>query len=91
MFFLDDNAKFSEGSSKSKAHKNILGFWCFNPGFWFNKIQSLGVRSIILTSGTLSPMKPFAFELQTTFQIELENLHVINPEQVFLGVLSYGK
>lgn len=70
--------------------KNNFGFWCFNPGFSFNAIQDLGVRSIILTSGTLSPMKSFAYELQTNFQIELENDHVINSSQVCMGVLPRG-
>lgn len=50
----------------------------------------MGVRSIILTSGTLSPMKSFAFELETDFQVELENTHVIKPEQVCIGVLPKG-
>ena len=76
---------------KAKHKNKVFGFWWFNPGFWFSQIKSLGVRSIILTSGTLSPMKPFAVELNMKFEIELENLHVINSDQVFLGVLSYGK
>ena len=44
-----------------------------------------------MTSGTLSPMKSFASELQTEFPIELNNPHVIDPSQVMIGVLKSGK
>jgi len=36
-----------------------IGFWCFNPAVGFNKIQELNPRTIILTSGTLSPLNEF--------------------------------
>lgn len=37
-----------------------LGFWCFNPGLGFKKIVMLKPRALILTSGTLYPMKSFS-------------------------------
>lgn len=77
------------GMRGQKPVKNF-GLWCFNPGFCFNEISELGLRSIILTSGTLSPMKSFAFELQTQFEVELENTHVIDKKQVCMGVMSKG-
>ena len=40
-----------------------LGFWCFKPGLCLQRFPELGVRSIILTSGTLSPMESYAHEL----------------------------
>ena len=40
------------------------------------------VRSIILTSGTLSPMTSFASELGVNFPIQLEANHVIHKSQV---------
>lgn len=55
-----------------------LGFWCFNAAFEMRTIQSLGPRSIILTSGTLSPMDSFQAEMGVKFQMQLENPHVIN-------------
>ncbi len=45
-------------------------------------IAALGVRSILLTSGTLSPLDSFAQELQVPFPVQLENPHVIAPSQV---------
>ncbi|KAK3807885.1 MAG: helicase C-terminal domain-containing protein [Benniella sp.] len=69
--------------------KRIFKFWCLNPGVIFRPI-STQVRSVILTSGTLSPMDSFASELQTTFSIQLEADHVINKKQVWAGVIRYG-
>jgi hypothetical protein len=39
-------------------------------------------RSILLTSGTLSPLDSFAHELQLPFDVRLENPHIIQPSQV---------
>lgn len=39
-------------------------YWCFNPGLAMKELASKGVRSIILTSGTLSPLSSFASDLQ---------------------------
>jgi hypothetical protein len=41
-----------------------LSWWCFNPGISMEEFGRLGVGSIILTSGTLSPMDSFAQELK---------------------------
>lgn len=40
------------------------------------------VQSIVLTSGTLSPMGSFSSELGVKFSIQLEANHVINKSQV---------
>jgi len=49
-----------------------------------------GIRSVILTSGTLSPLKPFISELGIPITVQLENPHIITKEQVCVGVLSQG-
>lgn len=41
-----------------------MAYWCFNPGVVMKDLISMGVRSIVLTSGTLSPMKSFMQEMQ---------------------------
>lgn len=46
--------------------------------------------SIILTSGTLSPMESFAHELQLPFPVQLQNPHIIAPSQVWAGVVPIG-
>lgn len=49
-----------------------------------------GVRSVLLTSGTLSPLKPFISELGIPIAVQLENPHIVTKEQVCVGVLSQG-
>ncbi len=44
-------------------------------------LLATGVRSVLLTSGTLSPLASFAAELQVPFRVQLENPHVIAPQQ----------
>ncbi|XP_077868953.1 uncharacterized protein LOC102809144, partial [Saccoglossus kowalevskii] len=55
----------------------------------FNDISSC-TRSIILTSGTLSPMSSFSSELGALFPIQLEANHVIHPSQVWVGTIATG-
>lgn len=40
-----------------------LSYWCFSPGHAMTNLTAQGVRSIILTSGTLSPLDSFSSEL----------------------------
>ncbi|GKV43402.1 hypothetical protein SLEP1_g50693 [Rubroshorea leprosula] len=67
-----------------------LSWWCFNPGITMQEFSRLGVGSIILTSGTLSPMDSFAQELKLDFPIRLENPHVISSTQIWAGVVPVG-
>lgn len=69
--------------------KREFKFWCLNPGVIFRPLSS-ATRSVILTSGTLSPMDSFASELQTHFAVQLEAGHVVDQSQVWTGVLPYG-
>ncbi|KDD73124.1 DEAD2 domain-containing protein, partial [Helicosporidium sp. ATCC 50920] len=67
-----------------------LSFWCFAPGQALKALQQLSVRSVLLTSGTLSPLGSFAAELGLPFRHRLENPHVIDPSQVWVGVVPRG-
>lgn len=49
-----------------------------------------GVRSVVLTSGTLSPLKPFVSELGIPISVQLESPHIVTKEQTCVGVLSQG-
>ena len=60
-----------------------LNFWCLNPGVAFSDFAL--TRSVILTSGTLSPMASFQSELGLEFKIQLEASHVIKDSQVSTG------
>lgn len=80
----------SGGWGAGMAAGPTLSFWCFSPGVIMSALQEQGVRSIVLTSGTLSPMNSFAHELKVPFSVRLENPHVIRPGQVWGGVVPVG-
>ncbi len=42
----------------------VLRFLCFSPGYTMRALADQGVRSIIITSGTLSPINSFCSELK---------------------------
>ena len=48
------------------------------------------MRCAILTSGTLSPLASFAEELRLGPVLTLENPHVVDASQVWLGVVPAG-
>lgn len=67
-----------------------LCIWCLNAAVAFSDVIK-NARSVILTSGTLSPMESFAGELGTDFPIRLEANHVVNMrKQVFVGAVMNG-
>jgi Fanconi anemia group J protein len=67
---------------------HTLHIWCLNAEVTFGELAHKA-RSIILTSGTLSPMDSYAQELGTVFDISLEAGHVINVEsQIFSRAVS---
>lgn len=80
----------SGGSRSANQVVKVLSFWCFSPGVVVRELKLLGIRSLLLTSGTLSPMNAFAAELETAFPIRLENSHVISPDQVKVVALGVG-
>ncbi|KAM6928948.1 regulator of telomere elongation helicase 1 isoform 1-T1 [Lycodopsis pacificus] len=77
-------------SSSSKKQGNILSYWCFSPGFSMQDLVNQGVRCIILTSGTLSPLSSFTCEMRIPFPVSLENGHVIERDQIFVGIIERG-
>ncbi|XP_055389543.1 regulator of telomere elongation helicase 1 homolog [Condylostylus longicornis] len=84
-----------DGWISSKAHQGlkmakVVNFWCFNPGFGMHYLLNSQVRSIILTSGTLAPLKPLIAELGIPISNSLENPHIIKPSQIFVKVVSNG-
>ncbi|XP_037628179.1 regulator of telomere elongation helicase 1 isoform X2 [Sebastes umbrosus] len=77
-------------SSSSKKQGNILSYWCFSPGYSMQDLVNQGVRCIILTSGTLSPLSSFTSEMRIKFPVSLENGHVIERDQIFVGIIERG-
>ncbi|ORY98222.1 helicase C-terminal domain-domain-containing protein [Syncephalastrum racemosum] len=83
------NISHDRTMSKESQWTYKVAFWCLNPGIIFRDISE-AAHSVILTSGTLSPMNTFASELETEFPIRLEANHVIDRSQVWISSLSSG-
>ncbi|KAH1095827.1 hypothetical protein GLYMA_14G223700v4 [Glycine max] len=67
-----------------------LSLWCLNPAVVFRDVANLSL-SVILTSGTLSPMASFTSELGVHFETSLEAPHVIDVDsQVWPAIISTG-
>ncbi|KAG1712977.1 hypothetical protein DVH05_000707 [Phytophthora capsici] len=67
-----------------------LCIWCLSAAVVFSEVAR-DSHSVILASGTLSPMDSFAGELGVDFPIRLEANHVVNMrKQVFVGALMTG-
>ncbi|EMP33284.1 Regulator of telomere elongation helicase 1 [Chelonia mydas] len=77
-------------SSVTKKEGKILSYWCFSPGYSMHELVRQGVRTIILTSGTLSPLSSFTMEMQIPFPVCLENPHVIDKQQIWVGIIPKG-
>ncbi|PIA42612.1 hypothetical protein AQUCO_02000207v1 [Aquilegia coerulea] len=86
---VQENETRSLDAFKGKASRT-LSWWCFNPGIAMGEFSKIGVGSIILTSGTLSPLDSFAQELKLQFPVRLENPHVISSNQIWAGVVPSG-
>ncbi|KPA80696.1 putative helicase [Leptomonas pyrrhocoris] len=66
-----------------------LGFWELDNTYLMRQVAA-PLHSILLTSGTLSPLDQFAAELGMAFEVQLSGSHVIQPDQVLGGVLCRG-
>lgn len=67
-----------------------LNYWCFNPAFGMAKIVKQHVHSIILTSGTLTPLQPYINELDLKVTNKLENPHIVDKTNVFAQIIGKG-
>ncbi|KAK5643901.1 hypothetical protein RI129_007746 [Pyrocoelia pectoralis] len=84
------NNWLSKATSSYKNGGRSLNFWCFSPGFGMGMLLGKGVRNVILTSGTLAPLKPFISELEMKVDVTLENPHIIKCDQIVVRVLEKG-
>jgi hypothetical protein len=61
-----------------------------NPAAAFEELK-VKCHSVILTSGTLSPMSSFSSELGTEFKVVFEAPHVVDlQKQIWIGQISIG-
>lgn len=87
-------SKFKKISSwtnnSSEKSGKTLSYWCFSPGHSMADLVAHDVKCVILTSGTLSPLSSFTMEMQIPFPVTLENPHVIEKHQVWIGTVNKG-
>ncbi|KAL7744472.1 hypothetical protein ACLKA6_001847 [Drosophila palustris] len=81
--------KGNNTTTTTKAAK-VVNFWCFNPGFGMEQLLNTQVRSVILTSGTLAPLKPLIAELAIPVAHYLENPHIVDQSQVYVKIIGTG-
>jgi regulator of telomere elongation helicase 1 len=67
-----------------------ISYWCFAPAMAMEELAGLKVRSILVTSGTLSPLPSYAMELGLPFPNVLENPHIIGDDQIHVRVIGTG-
>ena len=84
---------FTNGLTFRQAFSSQLNYslnlWCLNPAVVLKEVRE-STKSIIVTSGTLSPMSSYKSELDIDFKIQLEANHVIPPNRVWIGSISQG-
>ncbi|XP_044256116.1 regulator of telomere elongation helicase 1 homolog [Tribolium madens] len=73
-----------------KSRCRVLSYWCFSPGFGMNMLLDQGVHCVILTSGTLAPLKPLISELELNVGVRIENPHIVKGDQVCVKILTKG-
>ena len=81
--------KNSRGRASAGGGRTI-SFWCFAPSLAMQELQALRVRSILVTSGTLSPLPSYSLELGLNFPHTVENPHIISPKQIYVRVIGRG-
>lgn len=74
----------------NKSAERVLSYWCFSPGFGMKQLIDQNVRSIILTSGTLAPLKPLVSELGIPIGVQLENPHIVKSNQICVKIIGQG-
>lgn len=77
-------------TSNAKSAERVLSYWCFSPGFGMKQLLEQNVRSIILTSGTLAPLKPLTSELGIPIGTQLENPHIVKSNQICVKIIGQG-
>ena len=93
--FEQSNFRVYLTKEKHETKKDLevvsLNFWCFSAGVAMqNLMQKSTPHSLIITSGTLSPMDGFASELGVPFGVQLSNKHVISKDKLLVGVVKKG-
>ena len=81
----------SSSSTPGQFEYRTMSYWCFAPALSMHELAGLGpLRSMLVTSGTLSPLPSYSLELGLPFPIQLENPHIVKPNQIHVRVIGKG-
>ncbi|CCW59750.1 unnamed protein product [Phytomonas sp. EM1] len=72
--------------TREASSRRVLGYWKLDNAAELLDL-SRRFHALLLTSGTLSPMEHFAAEMGIPFPVRLQGPHVIQPGQLWSGVL----
>lgn len=93
LYALEDPDSFVlalQRVSNQWESKTELNLWCLNAAVPFKELSEKA-RSIIVTSGTLTPLDSFAGELNINFTVAKSLPHVVNVrKQVYTSVVASG-
>ena len=83
------------GSFRVNIYKTTCGVvtvsvMCMSPAIAIQELSLLGVRSMITTSGTLSPLSSFSSSLGFVSPIMLKNEHVVGSDRVLVRTMKQG-
>lgn len=78
------------GNSTNDSSGRTVSYWCFAPAEAMRELANLNIRSILVTSGTLSPLDSYAMELDLPFPHRIENPHIIPDDQIHVRVVTKG-
>ena len=84
MHYIDNNYGICLSSN------GVINIFCFSPSVAFAQINNLKPKTIIMTSGTISPFESFISSLGFNFPILLENPHIADKKNLFISIASYG-
>ena len=76
------------GYKSGKQSEIKLSLWCLDSSVIFSPMVS-SLRSVVLTSGTLSPMDVMASELNVKFVHRLEALHIIDDTGSISSLMQF--
>lgn len=77
--YITPKASSNQNSGNNSTGRTV-SYWCFAPSEAMRELANLNVRSILVTSGTLSPLDSYAMELDLPFPNRLENPHIISDD-----------
>ncbi|RZC33002.1 hypothetical protein BDFB_012755, partial [Asbolus verrucosus] len=69
---------------KIAAEPSVIG------GFGMNMLMDQDIHCVILTSGTLAPLKPLISELELNVGVKIENPHIVQGDQICVKILTKG-